>query len=448
MAEVTLTPDPQLLPPGTVAKVYPAPATVGTLSGQPPGELVEEPTVSSAGQLVVKGLTEGREYVAWSHRGGQDYYLHFRVSLFSSGSGGSGVASVNGKTGAVELGASDVGAIGTASPAFTGTPTAPTANPGTNSTQLATTAFADAAASAAVATETSAREGAITTEATARAAGDAEALKKAHNLEDLTNQATARGNLGLGTAATQASTAFDAAGAGASAAATAQAAAEAAAMPRLGKHATVSGSGATLTSGVLTPANAESEALALKLPAAAANGTPLAVEKTDATTNEVVVEGLIRSESGAKLALKYQHQTVVFICFENQWWPLASHLPLTAVKEAARTVVRRSLTVPAGQAPGNEVLLDEYVKILSGEKRRILWVSVHTTSGTIKVALKHGEGGTTVLTGYGELEATSEPKLTSSTVELADKDRLTITTSGGATPKGLYITWGEEVVAP
>ncbi len=42
-------------------------------------------------------------------------------------------------------------------------------------------------------------------------------LVKANNLSDLTNAATARTNLGLGTAAVQASSAFDAAGAAASA---------------------------------------------------------------------------------------------------------------------------------------------------------------------------------------------------------------------------------------
>jgi hypothetical protein len=55
-----------------------------------------------------------------------------------------GVSSFNTRTGAVVLAAADVTGVGGAllvSPAFTGTPTAPTATAGTSTTQLATTAF-------------------------------------------------------------------------------------------------------------------------------------------------------------------------------------------------------------------------------------------------------------------------------------------------------------------
>lgn len=61
---------------------------------------------------------------------------------------GAAVTSFNGRTGAVTLIANDVSAAGgavLASPAFTGAPTAPTAVSGTNTTQLATTAFVMAA---------------------------------------------------------------------------------------------------------------------------------------------------------------------------------------------------------------------------------------------------------------------------------------------------------------
>jgi hypothetical protein len=63
-----------------------------------------------------------------------------------------GVASFNGRTGAVTLLANDISAAGgalLASPNFSGTPSAPTASSGTSTTQLATTAFVTAAIAAA-----------------------------------------------------------------------------------------------------------------------------------------------------------------------------------------------------------------------------------------------------------------------------------------------------------
>jgi endosialidase-like protein len=65
-----------------------------------------------------------------------------------------GVVSFNGRSGLVVLLAADVSALGfalLASPTFTGTPQAPTAGPGTNTAQLATCAFVQAAVAAATA---------------------------------------------------------------------------------------------------------------------------------------------------------------------------------------------------------------------------------------------------------------------------------------------------------
>lgn len=136
------------------------------------------------------------------------------------------VSSVFGRTGAVVAQTGDytvaqiTGAAPLASPTFTGTPAAPTAAQGTNTTQLATTAhvFAGLVTKANLASPTftgtpaapTATAGTNTTQlattafvtgAVGTATGNA--LQKANNLSDLNNVGTARGNLGLGTMATQ-----------------------------------------------------------------------------------------------------------------------------------------------------------------------------------------------------------------------------------------------------
>lgn len=90
------------------------------------------------------------------------------ASLQGGGGGGGGVTSFNTRTGAVTPATGDytvsevTGAAPLASPALTGTPTAPTAAGGTNTTQLATTAFVIANAASAGVSSFNTRTGAVT----------------------------------------------------------------------------------------------------------------------------------------------------------------------------------------------------------------------------------------------------------------------------------------------
>lgn len=84
-----------------------------------------------------------------------------------------------------------------ANPALTGTPTAPTAAPGTSSTALATTAFST---------------GGVAAEAARAQAAEGKALQATNNLSDVPTPATARSNLGLAAVAASGSASDLAAG--------------------------------------------------------------------------------------------------------------------------------------------------------------------------------------------------------------------------------------------
>jgi hypothetical protein len=105
--------------------------------------------------------------------------------LLSSLGGAAGVTSFNGRSGAVSPTSGDysvaqvTGAAPLASPTFTGVPAAPTAAPLTNSTQIATTAYADAAVAVEVAARTTAVSAAITTAETFATTADTTVLSTA-----------------------------------------------------------------------------------------------------------------------------------------------------------------------------------------------------------------------------------------------------------------------------
>jgi len=434
MAEVTLKPDPQRYPVGTKVKFYPAPATGAKLEGQPPGELLEESTVASDGTLVVKGVAEGGTYVGWTSG---NTYLHFTIPVAPTGEGLSQAA--------VEALIAEK-AVSTASPTFTGTPTAPTPAEGDNSTKLATAKYADRA----VGVEKSRAE-------------TAEALKvaKASNLSDLANAGTARTNLGLGTVATHALTdllqvannlsdlasaataranlGVDAAGS----AATAQAAAEAASGVRLKVHASVNTNGTTATADQLTPVDDSAESRPIKLPTELGAGHLIGIEKSSAEAHEVSVEGNMRGEAAQTIKLRLGKQTIFLVTdASGSWWPISMYIPLATL---STDYVMRSISIPAGQVPGNELLAEWEIHLFGTEKRTLVRARIRTSSGTIKVAITRGEAGTTEIAAYKALAGAETQEVVSSEQALSDKDKIRVTSSAGSSPKGLFLDIWEKV---
>ena len=145
--------------------------------------------------------------------------------------------------------------------------------------------------------------------------------KTASNLSDVASATTARTNLGLGTAATQASSAFDATGA----ATAAQAAAIAASLPTLTANVTASSS-ATLAVNTVTECSAGSN-LTMTLPTSVA-GALIVVEKSDSSVNTVAVTGNVRGVGSSTLTLKLQNESMEFLGYAGSWWPIAGHKTL------------------------------------------------------------------------------------------------------------------------
>jgi hypothetical protein len=175
--EFTLS-NQQLFPIGTTVKAYPQSNWRRSQippEGAPKGASTAEGVVGAGGSVTLSGLTAGTYYYAAAEVGGQWRYVLF-VPIAPTGSGS-----------AEEVAAEKARAEG-----------------------------AEAAIKGEVATEKAGREAAITAavgaeEARAKAAENAR-LVAANNLSDLANAGTARGNLGLGTAATMAAGAAGEAG--------------------------------------------------------------------------------------------------------------------------------------------------------------------------------------------------------------------------------------------
>jgi hypothetical protein len=156
----------------------------------------------ASGLLPAFAGPDGGPPVLWGSHGVSGERLALYSVSGGGGGGGGAVSSVVGQTGSVTgtqiLADSTVStALGLkaalASPALTGTPTVPTASPGTTTTQAASTAFTAAA---------------VAVETTRATTAEGLAALKSANLSDLPSPSTARTNLGLGAAATMSTAAI------------------------------------------------------------------------------------------------------------------------------------------------------------------------------------------------------------------------------------------------
>lgn len=170
------------------------------------------------------------------------------------------------------------------------------------------------------------------------------ALLSANNLSDLASAATARTNLGLGTAATAPSTAFEAAGA-------------VAAKTLADVAATVTATGNAVI-GKHNPADATAGSVVITVANAATAGQLVSVEKVDATANTVTISANFRGTPGS-LPLTLSHESVVLLGkADGSWWPFAGHKTkssLDALYQAADADLT-AIAALATQAYGRGVL--------------------------------------------------------------------------------------------
>lgn len=259
-----------------------------------------------------------------------------------------------------------------ASPALTGNPIAPTQAALNNSTRVSTTAYTDTA----VAVETS-------------RGTTAEALKAPLASPALTGTPTAPTPTPLDNSTKLATTAYDDAAnlveRTRALAAEALAAPLTAVLSGIPKITTVTGN-AALSLNTLVPADATSAGFTLTLPTGVSFGAVIHVEKIDATVNVVSITGTIRGVGASTLTLKLPFESITFISEgSNSWRPFAGHKTLSSLDtryvQPASPVLTGSPTAPT-QTP-----LDNSTK-LATTAYTDLAVGVENTRAVAAEALK------------------------------------------------------------
>jgi len=133
------------------AAISGATAGVASFNGRTGTVVLTAPDVSGVGGLInPSAALTGTPTAPTAAVGNSSTQIATTAFVTAAVSAAGGVTSFNTRTGAITFVAADISGAGgalLASPAFTGTPTAPTAAAGTNNTELATTAFVNAAIS-------------------------------------------------------------------------------------------------------------------------------------------------------------------------------------------------------------------------------------------------------------------------------------------------------------
>ncbi|MDB5160467.1 MAG: hydrolase family protein [Candidatus Saccharibacteria bacterium] len=174
-------------------------------------------------------------------------------------------------------------------------------------------------------------------------------LQSANNLSELTSSASnARGNLGLGGAATL----NVGTGTGTVAAGDDTRFNTSSALSITAVAASVTSSGA-LVVGRHNPVDTTSGSLTMTLPTGQTVGAKLSIEKTDNTVNTVTVSGNIRGVGSSSIVLYWQHETLEFIVDgSGSYWPIAGHKTKstldTAYKRPATLATMPGSFAPAG----------------------------------------------------------------------------------------------------